>query len=520
MVIYLNNGEFFFTPRPPSVNATKIPLVEIAVLPNTIQNIDKMLWPQEARKYHRIETLHLNGKRFEASMKVRGWEKHHWQGDFNSRRRSWRMRIRGAERFNGMKTFNLRRLEFPTYLHGYIPYLIAEELGLLVPSADVVRVHWNGTYYGLMTLWEQLGKAFLKNKGLPEGLIFSNRYTLGHMDLWNEFPPVGEEDKQWRTYPDTVPDERWEPLRTLFSVLSLENDDQFLTEINKILDVESFIRVMAFWNLGGVYSQNIHNIRLYYNPEDKRFEWILWDIAGFHYEVRRFSYSSYDEEDYPLGGSPNLLAYRMLKIPEITEKRNQILWTWMHDKLTRDKFKLLIDEKIRAIKDLVRSEPSRIFPYRFFVDSQTKFKNYIDTRYDFIERELNNLEIKVSAQPGRILLSVKGEAGFRLESIELKNTAIDVSFFRDINQNGVVDSSDLKLDTNRQGYRFTFSQQPLFLPGRRDITRFGSQSIVHTRYHVPDPAHYMILIYPEFSPTSLLIQGHNSITKNSVVLSI
>ncbi len=526
IVLYFNNVEFFFTPELKPEPNPAVSRIEIFIAPSTVKVIDQVLWPQEARRYHRLERVVIDGKTYDASMEVRGWEKHHWQGDFNSRRRSWRIRLRGDERYRGMKTINLRRFEFPTYLHGHLPFRIATELGLFAPITDVVQVDWNGTTYGLMTLWEQLEEGFGETHGRPPGLIFSERYTQGVYDLWTHPRPRGKEDEHWRTYPDTPPDETWEPLRKLLATLHIKDDGEFLKEIQSIIDLEQFIRVMAFWNLGGVYHQNSHNIRLLYRPDEERFEWILWDIAGFHYTVRAFSYSAYMEDRYPLDGCPNLLTYRLLKIPEITEKRNEILWRFIREDIPREKFKALIDGEAARIREYVRSEKSRIYPYRYFLRSQEKFKGFVDKRYDLIEGELNNLKVGLKTNGGNLDLEVDGQSGFRLMAMEAPDLDATAEFHRDINGNGLIDPEDEALHTQREGSLILFPDEPLFLPARRDIPRIGPDPLLHEKSLEPAPAlHRLFVTSPAAEginhPSGKIIQirGRNSVTGKAVEVS-
>jgi spore coat protein H len=513
-VLYFNDGDFFFTPRL-EAPARALDTIRLEVPPSAAQRLSRKIWPQDEREYESVKSVEINGARHKARIKIRGYERHHFGSDLNTRRRSWRVQLKDKARYRGMRTLNLRRLEFPTYLHGHLPYLVAEKLGLFALKADLVAVHWNGVYYGVMNFWEQLGGEFLELRGRPKGLIFAEAVTQGVRDLWTNPGVSGKENERWTTYPDSEPDERWEPLRKLLRVLQSPDDETFRREIRKILDVDQFVRAVAFWNLGGSFHQDSHNIRLYYNPERKLFEWILWDIAGFHYTVDQFSYRVGEEQDFRLDWCPNPLMHRLFKDPEIVEKRNRILWDWMQKDITREDFKALIEQEAARAAPYVRAENNRLFAWRYFKNSIGRFKNWVDFRYDFIANELNNTRVTFAAAGGALTLRVDGQSGFRLTKIKMRSSGTPVLVL-DTNRNAAADPGEPALEARVKNGEAVLVDPPLFLPARKDIPK-PYPNPHFSRYSLaPAPADYQILLAGNGGVIER-VEGVNSTTGQAIL---
>ncbi|MEM1119717.1 MAG: CotH kinase family protein [Bacteroidota bacterium] len=185
--------------------------------------------------------------------------------------------VRG-QAYDGMKKFNLHNGACdPSQLRDFIAYDVLRTAGVKAPRVSHARVYINGQYWGLYSIIEQIDKTFVQNN-------FSNGSgNLYKNNAWSQLEWLGtdlaayQEDIELKTN-ETEAD--WSDFLEFVDILNNTPDSTFAEAIQKVFNVESYLRVLAAdigLNNWDSYVDNRRNWYLYHNPETDLFEWIPWD---------------------------------------------------------------------------------------------------------------------------------------------------------------------------------------------------------------------------------------------------
>lgn len=185
--------------------------------------------------------------------------------------------VRGQE-YDGMKKFNLHNGACdPSQLRDFIGYNVMRTAGVKAPRVSHARVSINGQYWGLYSIIEQIDKTFVKNNfSNGSGNLYKNNAWSQLEWLGRDLAPY-QEDIELKTNEE---ENDWSDFLEFVDVLNNTPDSTFAEDIQKVFDVENYLRVLAVdigLNNWDSYVENRRNWYIYHNPETDLFEWIPWD---------------------------------------------------------------------------------------------------------------------------------------------------------------------------------------------------------------------------------------------------
>jgi hypothetical protein len=234
--------------------------------------------PYSGREYVKGRLLYPDGKLHGVKVRYRGDYFYHWSG----LKKSLRIKTGKKSLYGGVRRFNLTVPKVDSMLVSHLPYLLAGRMGLLAPESRLLEVYINDRYAGVHVFTEQLGEQFLRRAGRMPGDLY-----VGEMVGRDEFPGVEREvffnHGYWRKAAENNhnPPDWDEALKELSRAIYLEDMDR-LTEL---VDIDSWAAFAAFITIcQTVHYDSIHNWRLYFDPARGRFEPVVWDPVGFHFE--------------------------------------------------------------------------------------------------------------------------------------------------------------------------------------------------------------------------------------------
>ncbi len=173
-------------------------------------------------------------------------------------------------RMRGQENLTLNNMvQDASFVHEYFAYRVYRDLDLPAPRVGWAELTINGDLWGLYLLVETVDNQFLERWFQDStGPLFEGAYGVdlesGHEDLF-----------EYDEGPD--PDDRSD-LTELIDVLNGSWDDATLTEVEKHIDMDRFVRLMAVeavtlhWD--GYTTAN--NYRLYHDPLSDRFTMLPW----------------------------------------------------------------------------------------------------------------------------------------------------------------------------------------------------------------------------------------------------
>jgi hypothetical protein len=207
-----------------------------------------------------------------------------------------------GNKYDGMKKFNLHNGACdPSLMRDFLSYDILRTAGVRAPRTSHCKVYFNGEYWGVYSIIEQIDKAFLKNNFADDdGTLIKNTG-------WDELKWKGStitpylEDYELRTNEDV---EDWGDFLNFMNVLNNSTDAEFAAAIQQAFDVDLYLHVMAvdvMTNNWDSYIDGERNYYLYHEPSSKQFHWIPWDYnlsLGGALSVKGNPYPPFDSACY------------------------------------------------------------------------------------------------------------------------------------------------------------------------------------------------------------------------------
>ncbi len=180
--------------------------------------------------------------------------------------------------YDGIKKFNLSNgIGDPSMQRDVIAYDLMRKAGIRAPRTAYAKVYLNDTYWGVYVIIEQIDKTFLEtNFADGSGNLFKN---IG----WSELEYLGENSTDYsasiglRTNEEN-PD--WSDYTEFVRVLNQTPQSQFKEEIEKVFNVDYYLRVLAIdvmTNNWDSYIEHGRNFYVYHEPTSDQFFWIPWD---------------------------------------------------------------------------------------------------------------------------------------------------------------------------------------------------------------------------------------------------
>lgn len=183
-----------------------------------------------------------------------------------------------GQRYDGLRKLNLNNgTADPSLQRDPVCYRLLNKLGVDAPRTSYSRVYLNDTFWGLYQNIEQVDKEFLKNNYKDnDGHLIKNK-GWSHLE-WNGpnhndyHPPfelkTNEESPDWSGFVNFV------------DILNNADEDDFITEISAIFDVDRFLKTLAVdiaTNNWDSYMEHGRNYYIYQDTSDGKFKWIPWD---------------------------------------------------------------------------------------------------------------------------------------------------------------------------------------------------------------------------------------------------
>lgn len=174
--------------------------------------------------------------------------------------------------FCGLNKINLANaFEDPSFQRDVVASHVFSSIGVSTPRAGFSEVYFNDTFWGLYVLIEPVDRNFLKRSfGETNGVLFKG--ISGCLVQASEADGKKHFERKTKGSKDG--------LRQLLRFINRASDDHFKDSIEHYLNVESFLKVMAYdltsGNTDSYIAGRCHNFYLY-QKENGQFEWIPWD---------------------------------------------------------------------------------------------------------------------------------------------------------------------------------------------------------------------------------------------------
>lgn len=494
---------------------TGVPVLGLEVSNKDFYKIDQRIDPtKQSRQYslkgrYVVGSMEFGDHQSPVELRTRGnFEFHQF---FN--RKSWRVKSSFHQPvFPGTTRFNLARSRF-SHFEDHLVYDLARDLGIPAPWSFPVLFMMNGDWHGVYHVTEQMDELFLKKLKLPYAPLygeyherskqrkitevekahlgdrtFSSPWTNGFTDIRNtlwQYLSLRKEEKTGKA----------DDLDYFLKTIKLEQPD-FIRKIDQILDINEFQKWLGLQILAGSPHTDFHNIRLFYNPREGKFQFMSWDLMPFRDYI---SHRRMPVDWVPVGQE---LFLKLFLSPEFAELRNRHLWQLIHrdmplTKLTKRTQKLYDqllpiyqeDAEKAELGDMEEGNPAiqnGVFSEQDFIQYHEELIQWLKDRYQFLENSLKIAVLqgvvkKLTQESVQVVIQHQSESGLEFKELvlagdeKIKNlSSFHYTVAFDANHNQKVDGGEILMPKNlyqdKNGLtHVVFDSSPLLLAARTKV---------------------------------------------------
>ncbi len=209
-----------------------------------------------------------------------------WLDHVRGHKWSYRIKAGKKDTWRGMREFSIQAPEARSFINEWVFHEALNREGVLTTRYDFIPVYINGIYYGVYAYEEHFTSHLLAHRGKPVAPIlkFDESGMWEAIQHYNErkddfhFYEAAEIEpfKRKSTYKDSVLHQQFVQARRL-----LMRYQQGEMDLAQVFDLDKMAKFHAIATIFKAYHSNIwHNWRLYYNPETKVLEPVVFDGYG------------------------------------------------------------------------------------------------------------------------------------------------------------------------------------------------------------------------------------------------
>ena len=155
----------------------------------------------------------------------------------------------------------------------------AENIGI---NTELVELFYNHEFRGLYIFSENINREFLNAP--PEAVLYKGVDWADGATRFEKYDSKLSQNQFWNGWEQKIPEENeqinWEPLAELYELLIHGNDEQFISEIGTLIDLNNFVDYYLFLNLMNAQDNTGKNVFLYKKSSGAKFQIIPWDLDG------------------------------------------------------------------------------------------------------------------------------------------------------------------------------------------------------------------------------------------------
>lgn len=188
-------------------------------------------------------------------------------------------------KYQGVEKMNLNgEHNDPSVMRAKIMWDILRKWNIPAPRANHVRVYINDNYYGLYLNVEHIDEEFAMSRfSNNDGNLFKCLYPadLSYRGTDPDSYKLWDGTRWTYELKTNLEENDFSDLAELISILHSTQDENLMCELDRVFNVQDYLKVMAVQILCGDwdgYIYNKNNFYLYHNSKTDRFEYIPYDV--------------------------------------------------------------------------------------------------------------------------------------------------------------------------------------------------------------------------------------------------
>jgi len=288
-----------------------------------------------------------------------------------------------GQKFDGVEKINLNgEHNDPTIARSRLSWYLFREGGVPASRANHVTLYINGEYKGLYINVEHIDEEFVDLRyGNNDGNLYKCLYPadLAYLGSSPELYKAGSEER--RTYDLKINKDRddYSDLAHFIDILNNTSTSYYPVELNKVFNVNLYLKYMAFEVLFGhwdAYSYNKNNYYLYHNEGTDKFEFIPYDLDNtFGISWFEENWTHRDIYHWSNENEARPLMQRILQNQVYKDRYSFYMNRFISDLFNNDVVDPILDSVLEQIKDAAAPDIYRTLDYGYsyndFINSYT-----------------------------------------------------------------------------------------------------------------------------------------------------
>ncbi len=290
----------------------------------------------------------------------------------NAQRKGFRVdfdEFNSSQTFQGLKKFNINgNHNDPSMTREYLSSYAMQQAGVSAPRANPVKLFINGQYMGIRSNSEYVDKGFVNSRfgnksgnlykcSWPADLAWLGTDQAKYKEIINPSP---QNERAYDLKTNESADD-YTDLVNFINIINNSPNDSFPNRIERIFEVQSYLRALAMEVLCGHwdnYYANKNNYYLYYNTNTKKFSYIPYDMDntyGVHWgfpDINKRNIWNWGTSNSAAPLTKNLLSHTQYQRDFEFYLKNLMLDAWDIDSLYKE-----IDYIGNLISDGMKNDP-------------------------------------------------------------------------------------------------------------------------------------------------------------------
>ncbi len=194
-------------------------------------------------------------------------------------------KFEAGRKWNGLEKLNLNgEHNDPSVIRAKLCWDMVSDFGLAGSRSNHVELYINGNYHGLYINVEHIDEEFVKSRfGNNDGNLYKCLWPadLDYLGSDPDLYKVWHGDRQVYALKTNTTANDYSDIAHFIDVLNNTPDNEFACEIEKVFNINDYLKIIAIdvftgnWD-GYIYNKN--NFYLYNNTETGKFEYIHYDL--------------------------------------------------------------------------------------------------------------------------------------------------------------------------------------------------------------------------------------------------
>ncbi|MBK8552210.1 MAG: CotH kinase family protein [Ignavibacteria bacterium] len=330
-----------------------------------------------------------------------------------------------GQRWNGLRGVHLNNCwNDPTFMREKLQLDYCNELGLVAPRCNYVRLSINDTLFALYSLVEHINNSFYTSRyGTSEGEQFKAVDAVGTSnDIFSDFRWLGSDSSAYFDHYElksNLTATTWPRLISLID--SLNHSGNVASSLPDKVNLTPYYKAMAVDNLMGNMDSYVYtgrNFYIFFPPPSNKMEWVIWDV-GLSFGALPGGPSSIETlpVTYVTSDTARPLFSKIINDPVLkTNYLNAYCNIFLYNFSTSVLYPK-IDSIANVIRSYVYEDPRKMYSNAQFetniisdiiVSGSRKpgLKSYIQLRRSSVQSQLNalgiNCDVSISNETGNI----------------------------------------------------------------------------------------------------------------------